>query len=188
MELKQIRSSKSLKLLFLLLASLLIASVSASIYYTMHMNATVGVAGNKVQFIAGKDYTSAGGSITDSEQTVTFGSMNGEIGNLATISDPVNITNTDASNPYNIELKLGSWTGISSTPLYYIDITIYDVANIKQGVSIHLVPNGSGQVVTTGVVSIPASAMLHVEWDIYWTGAATTASSVSVNLLLVVSS
>jgi len=187
MELKHIRGSKSLKLLFLLLSSLLIASVSASIYYTMYMNATVGVAGNKIQFTEGNDFSTVGGSITDSGQKVTFTSMNGQIGSLATVSDPVDITNTDTSTPHNIELKLSAWTGNTQTHLNYINVTMYD-GSTKKGVNIYLVPGESGQVSTTGVVSIPASTAWRVQWDIYWNGDATISDSVTVNLQLVVSS
>lgn len=187
MDIKQIRSSKSLKLLFLVLSSLLIASVSASIYYTMYMNTTVGVAGNKVKFGPGTDFTTSGGTISNANQTVTFTSMDGQIGSLATISDPVNINNTDASNAHNIELKLSSWTGNTQTHLYYINVTMYD-GSTKKGANIYLVPGGSGQVSTTGVVSIPAIAVWRVQWDIYWNGDATISDSVTVNLQLVVSS
>jgi len=185
MELKQIRGKKSLKLLFLLMTSLLVASVSASIYYTMYMNATIGVAGNVVQFWAGGDTTTVGGSITDARQKVTFSSMNGKNGSLTTISDAVRINNTDTLNDHTIELKLSSWTGNSSSVLNYINVTMYDGIT-KKGNSIYLVPGGSGQVTTTGNQTITAGTNWRVQWDIYWKGTATTSDSVSVNLLLIV--
>ena len=109
---------KMLKLATLLISSLLIAIASASVYYTMFIEATVGVTGNKVQFWEGADFTTAGGSITDARQKVTFSSMNGMNGSLTTISEPVIINNTDTVNGYNLTLKLDSWTGNSSTVLY----------------------------------------------------------------------
>jgi hypothetical protein len=188
MNIKQIRGKKSLKLLFLLLTSLLISSVSASIYYTMFMNATIGVTQNKIKFTPGADYLSVGGSITDNNQTVTFSSMSGQIGSLTNITDPVRIRNTDSGSNHTIELKLGSWTGNTyTTQLYYINVTIYDTSsNLKEGNTIHLVPGGSNQVSTTGRVFPPANALWRVEWDIYWTGSATTSNSVTVDLQLVV--
>jgi len=190
MELKRIIGSKSVKLMLLLLSSLFIASVSASVYYTMYMNTTVGVAGNKVQFWPGTDFSTAGGTISNARQKVTFTSMDGQIGSLATISDPVNINDSDISNPHNIELKLDSWTGASQTHLYNITITMYNALNVTQGNSIVLVPTiGSGtQVTTTGIVSIPAGAIWRVQWGIYWNGAATISDTVNIDLLLVVSS
>jgi hypothetical protein len=178
---------RSLKLITLLISSMLIATVSASIYYTMFMNATVGVTGNKVQFWAGTDTVNVGGSITDARQKVTFSSMNGLNGSITTISEAVKINNTDATNPHTIELKLDSWTGDSSTSLYYINVTMYD-GTTKKGNTIYLVPGGSGQVSTTGTQSIPASAVWRVQWDIYWKGTATSSDSITVNLKLEVTS
>ncbi|MEM2105109.1 MAG: hypothetical protein QXV21_01390 [Candidatus Bathyarchaeia archaeon] len=177
-----------LKLAMLLLSSLLIASVSASVYYTMFMTATVGVAGNKVQFWEGADFSAVGGLISDARQKVTFSNMNGLNGSLTTISDPVRINNTDTSNTHTIELKLDSWTGTGSTPLYYIDITIYAANNTKLGNSIHLVPGGSGQVETTGQLTMLAGEVWRVQWDIYWKGEATSNDNVTVSLKLEVSS
>jgi hypothetical protein len=175
---------KMLKFIMLLVSALFIASASASIYYTMFMRATVGVAGNKVQFWAGADFSNVGGAITDARQKVTFSNMNGLNGSLTTISDPVRINNTDASNSYTIELILDSWDGTSETPLYYIDITIYAQNGTKLGNSIHLVPGGSGQVETTGQLKMLAGEVWRVQWDIYWKGEATTDDSVTVSLKL----
>jgi hypothetical protein len=189
MELKKIWGKKSLKLLFLLLASLLVSSVSASVYYTMFMSATVGVSGNKVQFWPGTDFSSTGGGITNARQEVTFTQMNGLNGSKTTYTDPVNINNTDATHGYGIDLELGSWTGSSSTPLYNITITMYNspTAGTKEGDSIVLVPGGNGQPSSTGNVTIAAGTAWRVQWDIWWNGTATAGDTVSVNLQLVVS-
>jgi hypothetical protein len=184
----KINIKKSLKFITLLLSSLLIASVSASVYYTMFMTATVGVTGNKVQFWEGTDFGRVGGSITDARQKVTFSGMNGLNGSLTTISDPVKINNTDTANAHNIELKLDSWSGTASTPLYYINVTIYAANGTKLGNNIYLVPGGSGQVETTGQLTMLASEVWRVQWDIYWKGEATTSDQVTVSLKLEVSS
>jgi hypothetical protein len=183
-----INYKKSAKLLLLLLSTLFIATASATVYYTMFMNSAVGVSGNKVQFWAGTDTSVIGGTISDARQKVTFSSMNGLNGSLTTISDSVKINNTDSSSAHTIELKLDTWTGTGATPLYYINVTIYNGSNVKQGNNIYLVPGGTGQVDTTGQVSIAASAVWRVQWDIYWKGTATSSDSVTVNLKLEVSS
>jgi hypothetical protein len=183
----KINIKKSLKLVTLLISSLLIASASASVYYTMFMTATVKVAGNKVQFWEGADFNSVDGSITDARQKVTFNNMNGLNGSLTTISDPVEINNTDTSSAHTIELKLDSWSGTGSTPLYYINITIYAANGTKLGNNIYLVPGGSGQVETTGPLTMLASEVWRVQWDIYWKGEATTNDQVTVSLKLEVS-
>lgn len=179
----KINYKKTLKMTTLLIMSILIATVSAATYYTMFMDADVGVAGNKVRFVAGADFGNVSGSITDSSQKVSFGSMDGVNGSLTTITDPVRVNNTDISNSYAIELYLDSWTGIAATPLYYINVTMYDGAT-KKGDSIYLVPGGAGQVDTTGQQTLPANASWSVQWDIYWNGTATGADSVTVNLKL----
>ncbi|MDH7564664.1 MAG: hypothetical protein QHH24_07310 [Candidatus Bathyarchaeota archaeon] len=183
----KIEHKRILKLATILLSSLFIASVSASVYYTMFMNATVGVAANKVQFWAGSDFATAGGSISDARQKVTFSSMDGLNGSVTTITDPVRINNTDSSNGYTIELKLDSWTGDTETDLYYVNVTMYD-GSTKKGDTIYLVPGGSGQVSTTGQQTIAAGANWRVQWDIYWKGSATASDSVTVNLKLEVTS
>ncbi len=182
----KIEYKKLLKIVVLLITSLLIATVSAATYYTMFMDATVGVAGNKVQFWEGADFTDAGGAITDARQKVTFSSMNGQNGSLTTISNPVTINNTHATDSYTIELKLDSWTGTAATPLYYINVTMYDVST-KMGANIYLVPGGAGQVDTTGQQTLGNMTGWRVQWDIYWNGTATSSDSVTVNLHLIVS-
>jgi hypothetical protein len=155
-------------------------------YYTMYMNATVSTITNKVTFTPGNDYGATGGSITNNNQTVTFASMNGAIGGNTTYTDPVRIHNTDISG-HSIELKLGSWTGVSGMPLYNITIRMYDYAtNATEGASIVLTPTGAGQVTTTGQRNIPAGALWRVQWSIYWEGTATADSSVTVDLQLIV--
>lgn len=185
MDIRKIKGKKPLKLLILLLTSLLIATASASVHSNMFMNATVGVTANKVQFWEGTDFTAVGGSITDNHQKVTFSSMDGNNGSRTTISDPVKINNTDTVDAHTIELKLDSWTGTVSTPMYYINITMYDASNNTKGATIHLVPDGTGQVNTTGDQSIGATEVWRVEWIIYWKGSAST-ETVDVHLLLVV--
>jgi hypothetical protein len=189
MKLKQIRGSKSLKLLFLLLASLLIASVSASVYYTMYMNATVGVIGNKVEFYAGQDWTTTGGLIsTPDRQTVSFASMDGAAGSGTTYPAAVYICNNDTSSSHSIELTVGSWSGASGAPnLDNITITMLDATNATQGASIVLIPGTNGSPSTTGARTIDSGAVWHVEWNIYWKGSATPGiDSVTVDLKLMV--
>jgi hypothetical protein len=191
MELKQIRGSKSLKLLFLLLTSLLIASVSASVYYTMYMNATVGVVGDKIQFYPGPqpDWTTIGGSIsTPDRQTVTFASMNGAAGAGTTYPNSVFICNNDTSSSHNIELTVGSWSGSAGAPnLNNITITMLDATNAAKGASIVLIPGGNGSPGATGNQTIGIGAVWHVEWNIYWKSSATAGvDSVTVDLKLMV--
>jgi len=180
------KTKKYLKLLALSISTLLIATASASIYKNMTMEATtIGVAGaNPVQFWNGTDFPTNGTGIliTDARQKVAFTGMEGSPGVAANYSDPVKINNTDTGNGYTIELKLNSWDAETSLPLYYINITLFDETNTKQGTTIHLVPDGTGQVESTGDVTMDSSDVWRTEWIIHWKG---TASSETINVYLV---
>jgi hypothetical protein len=186
MNFNSIKNKKSLKIAIMLLSSLLIAGVSASTYYTMLMNANVSVSsGNLVVFSPGTDWGSS--SMGDGNQTCTL-ALSGGNGTIATYPDPVTINNTDTSSGYTINLQLDSWDGNDQSELNYINVTVYNdvAAGTQQGNTIYLVPGGSGQVETTGDLTIPASGTWRVEWIIYWKSTAVS-ETVTVNLKLVVS-
>jgi hypothetical protein len=174
---------KSLRIAVLLVTSLLIASVSAATYYTMFMNASVGIAGNEVTFTPGTDWGSS--TMGGGNQSVTL-SLAGDAGAITTISDPVRILNSGAG-AHNLNLQLDTWNGESETDLNYIHVTIYnDVSGgSAQGTTIELVPGGA-DVTETGTVSIGAGATWRVEWVIYWKDTATS-ETVTVSLQLDVS-
>ena len=69
MNLKGLPAKKSMKFLALLLTSLLIASVSAAMYYSLEMTSTIDVYAADVYFVVGNDNGSSG-------LVVTFGSQN----------------------------------------------------------------------------------------------------------------
>jgi hypothetical protein len=186
MKLSTLKNKKSLKIAVMLLTSLLIASVSASTYFTMLMDANVTVTGaNLVVFSPGSDWGSS--SMGDGNQTCTL-ALSGGAGSIATYPDPVTINNTDTSNGYTLNLKLDSWDGNAQSQLNYINVTVYNAVSggTQQGDTIYLVPGGSGQVETTGDLTMPASATWRVEWIIYWKSTATV-ETVTVNLKLDVS-
>jgi len=186
MNVNSLKNKKSLKIAALLVSSLLIAGVSASTYYTMLMTTNVSVSGqNLVMFSPGADWGSS--TMGDNNQTCTL-ALSGAAGSIATYPSPVVINNTDTSNGYTVNLQLDSWDGDAETELNYINVTVYnDVsAGTQQGDTIYLVPGGSGQVETTGDLTLPASGTWRVEWTIYWKATATS-ETVTVNLKLVVS-
>jgi hypothetical protein len=162
---------KSLKLITLLISALLIGTVSATIYNYMSMNSTgIGVKSTyDVNFYAGADYSSAGGSITNNRQTVTFTNMQGPNGSLATYSDPVRICNNSTlSKTYNVELAFDSWTfgGNALTTLQYANITVFSSSTTRIG-SMSLIPAGGGNT-TAGAHDLTALDWYRVQWDIMW--------------------
>ena len=184
----EINYKKVLKLATLLISSLLIATVSAATY-NMFMNATVGVEATELSFAANEpDFTTCGGTLSDSDQKVTFSTMNGKPG-VEAIYTPVDISN-GVGAAHNIELVLDTWTGAAQTNLYSITITMYN-GGAQQGVSIVLYPDSeSGTTVTTsGSVCIAISETWQVEWKVHWKGTASVGvDTVDVALLLVVQS
>jgi hypothetical protein len=182
-----INYKKSLRLLTLFIASLLIATVSASTYYSMFMSADdIGVAtGNKVFFTPGADWDPAS-AMGSGNQTVTLANLDGMNGTATIISDPVRIYNNDTGSQ-SLNLKLDSWTGDSQNQLNYINVTVYNATSggTAQGNTIYLVL-GSGDVTETGTLSIGSGETWRVEWVIYWKTTATT-ETVDVNLKLEVS-
>jgi hypothetical protein len=174
---------KVLRMAVLLVISLLIASVSAATYYTMFMDATVGIAGNEVTFTPGLDWGSS--TMGGGNQSVSLG-LAGDAGANTTISDPVRILNS-GSGDYDLNLQLDTWDGEAETDLNYIRVTIFnDVSGgTAEGATIELVPGGA-DVTETGTVTIGATTTWRVAWIIYWKDTATT-ETVTVNLKLDVS-
>lgn len=173
---------KILKLASLLMTSALIATVSASTYYSMFMTANVGVSGaNKIFFTPGVNWGSS--TMGPGNQTVTL-VLSAPNGTATTISDPVRIYNSDQDNDHSINLKLRSWNGEESN-LYYINITLYNAVSggTAQGYTIYLTP-GSGDVTETSPVTIGKGATWRVEWVIYWKPEASGTDSVKVELEL----
>jgi hypothetical protein len=182
----KINYKKVSKLAMLLISSAIIATVSASTYYSMFMTANIGVSGaNKIFFTQGTDWGSS--TMGDGNQTVTL-SLTGRNGTATVIGDPVRIYNSDTAQ-HNINLKLDSWNGESQTQLNYINITLYNsypTGGTAQGTTIYLVP-GTGDITETGSVPIGSGATWRVEWIVYWKSTASS-QTVDVNLKLEITS
>jgi len=180
-----INGKKSLKIVTLLVTSLLIATVSASTYYSMYMHShDIGVdTGNKLFFNQGTDWP-AGSTMGSGNQTVTLSGLKGMNGTATIVGDPVRIYNNDTSS-HSINLKRESWNGNAEAQLNYINVTVYNAVSggTKQGQTIYLVPGGSGQVTETGSLTIDSGQKWRVEWTIYWKTTATT-QTVNVDLRL----
>jgi len=184
----KINHKRSIKFITLLITSLLIATASATTYNYMYMHATpIGVKGAyDVNFYAGEDFSTVGGSITNLRQTVTFTGMKGSNGSLATYTDPVRICN-NGTITYSVEVTLDSYSfaGTGATTLYYVNITLYDPTDSFVGcLSLNPVDGGNS---TTGAHDLAGSnAWWRAQWDIWWFANATSADSVSISLKIIV--
>jgi len=99
MEIRKILYRKETKLVTLLLTSLLIATASATVYYSLVMQSTVTTQAPEVKFVAGNDSNEAGatgGDLTDS--WVRLGSLKAYPNVTLTYDQAVNISCTGANH------------------------------------------------------------------------------------------
>lgn len=101
MEIKKILSSKSLKLLTLLLTSLLIASASAAVYYSLTWQPRVTVQGAPAVGFTSGDDTPAGSTVNSAWARLLFKSYPNA---TLTYDEGMNISNTDAAS-HQIRLR-----------------------------------------------------------------------------------
>jgi len=102
MEVKRILFRKELKLVTLLLTSMLIASASAAVYYSMVMQPDVTVSTPTIKFVQGDDWP--GGSLP-SDGTWVRMTLKAYPNATLTYDEPLNISNTDLSNAHTFRLR-----------------------------------------------------------------------------------
>lgn len=177
---------KSVKMLILILSSLLIASVSASIYYSMIMQPSVTVTSATVVFVQGQtDWPS--GSTMGSNSTWVSLALKAYPNATLTYDDPLNISNTDAS-AHNFRLRYVSITPVNGTAtngnFTAINFVIENTVGVAQA-SFNFTTSGNDWITpaTTGYLSLPAST----QWVLYvQTQAAPSANAVTANLQIAV--
>lgn len=103
MNMKKVLSSKALKLLFLLLTSMLIASASAAVYYSISMEPKITIKQAPVQFVQGSDWSKVAGSIGTNNTWCSL-SLKAYPNVTLTYEQPLNISNT-AGTSKNIKLR-----------------------------------------------------------------------------------
>jgi hypothetical protein len=103
MGIRKILFRKELKLLTLLLTSLLIASASAAVYYSMIMQPSVTIAGAKIVFVQGSDWPS--GSSMGTNSTWVSLALKAYPNATLTYDEPLNLSNTDATNDHEFRLR-----------------------------------------------------------------------------------
>jgi len=113
---KELPAKKTVKLLALVLTSLLIASVSAAVYYSMSMVPTVTIAQAAVIFEAGADDSSSACNVTvGTNSTYASLSLKAYPNATLTYTEPLNISNTDTSSAKNVRLSHVSITPDGTT-------------------------------------------------------------------------
>jgi hypothetical protein len=105
-------SSKALKLLFLLLTSMFIASASAAVYFSISMEPTVTIKQAVVQFAQGSDWSKVAGSMGTNNTWCSL-SLKAYPNATLTYEQPLNISNT-AGTSKSIKLRHVSISPASS--------------------------------------------------------------------------
>jgi len=95
MEIRKLLFRKELKLVTLLLTSLLIASASAAVYYSMIMQPAVTITGASIRFVQGADWPS--GSSLGTNSTWVSLALKAYPNATLTYDKPLNVSNTDTA-------------------------------------------------------------------------------------------
>jgi hypothetical protein len=164
------RRKSRIALLVLLLSALLIATASAAIYYQITASMTFEVGWSPVVFTSGEDTSTCGGSLTNNA-SATFSSVPLTIESNITITQLVNVTNSDGASGHDVNVTVSSetfGTELSILLLYIVSPTGSETLVVNMG--------DSGTIVTQGVeVTIPASE----EWAIKLVGCYDSGTSES---------
>jgi len=102
MEIRNLLSRKSAKLVTLLLLNLLVVTASAAIYYGMILQPGIATTGAAVQFVAGADWPT--GSSMGNNGTWASLSLNAYPNVTLYYEKPINVSNTDSS-AHDIRLR-----------------------------------------------------------------------------------
>lgn len=128
MDVRKIRYKRPLKLLTLLVTSMLIATASAAVYYSMNMQPTVTISQATVIFEEGTDWP--GGSMGTNSTYVSL-TIKAYPNATLTYDEPLKIKNTDLSSAHNVRLRHISITPASGSAsvsnFTFIDFTLNSV-------------------------------------------------------------
>jgi hypothetical protein len=168
---------RSLKLITLLISSLLIATVSATVYYSLTMTSTVSVGTNDVYFLLGADNSTAGVTLGADNTTATLTSLKAYPNVTTTYNDPMRVRNNATSGSTNIRFRPVSLTG-GATQFLFVNFTLVNSADNSTKASLNYTSNGSVWTMpsTTNWVSITAGAEWYVTIETKAKTGATTES------------
>jgi len=177
----QVNYKKSLKLVVLLISSILIATVSATIYDYMNLNGTVGVQGMSLAWLLGADNSTAGTQING--VTATLVNLKGPPNGTRVYADPVELNNTGGTaTSFNVTIaSITNSTGVGTAVLNSTYVKIYSMNTSALMGTVTVWENGAqGSGVTD--LSLPANNVWRFQWEITWKSTATTSDSIAVNL------
>ena len=132
-------------LLALLLSAFLITAASAAIYYQITASMTFQVSVSPVAFTDGADTSDCGGD-TSNNASVSFNSIPLALGSNITITQLVNLTNSDGSNSHLVKVNVTS-EDFGGT----LDILLLYLVSPSGTETLVVKLDGAGDIVTEGV-------------------------------------
>jgi len=144
MEIKKLLFRKEMKLVTLLLTSLLIATASAAVYYSLSMKSTISTVANDVYFVLGTD--NAGVSISSDKKSATLASLKAYANMTLSYDDPIKVRNNNTGTDLNVRLRSVSMpSNVNASYFVFINFTLQTSTKI----SLNYTSNGSSWSVTT---------------------------------------
>lgn len=165
MEWRKIAAKKAVKLLTLVLTSMLIATASATVYYSMIMQPAVTITGASMRFAQGNDWPS--GSSLGTNATWVSLALKAYPNATLTYDQPLNISNTDSAS-HTFRLRHVSITPASGQPqvgnFTFVNFVVQNTAGVSQA-SFNYTTSGNtwSTPSTTSYMTLPAST----QWIIY---------------------
>ncbi len=179
MNIRERLNRKPIKLLALLLTSMLIATTSAAVYYSLTMTSTVTIGATYVKFVEGTDASKAGVTISTDGKIATIASLAAYPNATTTYLDPIKVNNTHASSSYYIRLRSVSITGNYSN-FSYINFTLQSSTlislNYTGGASWSIDPSDGD----TDWIELPANTGYSIVIETRATDTATSGSATIV--------
>lgn len=127
MEIKKPLVRKKVLLVTLLLASMLVATAIAAVYYSLLMESKASTNATDVKFVAGGDSTTAGATGYSTNGTyVMLGSLKAYPNATLTYEQAINISNTGSSHQFR--LRHSSITNATSAVSHFYSISFWLVA------------------------------------------------------------
>jgi len=125
MEIRKLLFKKEVKLVTLLITSLLIAGVSADVYYSLSMSSTISVATTSVYFVLGADNATAGVSLSGDNKSALLTQLKAYPNVTTTYDNPIKIRNNHASATFEVRLRHVSLSG-AATNFVFVNFTLVD--------------------------------------------------------------
>lgn len=181
MEIRKILNRKEMKLITLLLTSLLIASASAAVYYSLTMQSTITTATNDVYFISGADASTAGVSIFNNNKSATLTSLKAYANMSMSYDDPIRVRNNNGATNFNIRLRPVTRTG-NALYFRFINFTLQTSTKI----SLNYTSNGAAWTdpSTTGWATVNANTNYAIVVQTKASPTATSGQTASIEIAI----